>query len=79
MNVFSTTMQATVRVPQDGFTQDELKAHLRASKIPADARLIPTIVREVDISESTYEARLREGLGEEKGQTEVAFLAEWTQ
>lgn len=75
MSGFTTAMQATIRVPQDGFTVDDLKAHLRASKIPADARLIPTNVREVDPEPGyqTGDAIVR------SEHTEVGFIAEWIQ
>ena len=69
---FKTHMQATVRVPQDGFTVDELKAHLRASKIPADARLLPTTVK--DVTPGYHDDR---DPGEVS--TQIGFIAEWTQ
>lgn len=44
---FSTTLSAEIRVPQSGFTLDELKQHMRTSRIPLDASLRPAIVRNV--------------------------------
>lgn len=68
--MFSTKMQATVRVPQEGFTQAELKAHLSASKIPADARLVPTLVR-FDVDPEQGGVTYPDG--------EIALVAEWSQ
>lgn len=73
MSGFATAMQATIRVPQDGFTVDDLRAHLRASKIPADARLIPTNVREVDIEGDPHNPDFRSTV------EEVGFIVEWSQ
>lgn len=44
---FSTTLSAEIRVPQSGFRLDDLKQHMRASRIPLDALLKPAIVRDV--------------------------------
>lgn len=40
---FRTTMQAEIRLLDDGFTLDSLKAHMKASRIPLDARLCPEV------------------------------------
>lgn len=47
MSEFSTTLSAEIRVPQQGFTLEELKAHMRHTKVPADALLVPALVRDV--------------------------------
>jgi hypothetical protein len=76
MTRFSTQMEATVKVPQEGFSLDDLKAHLRASKIPVDARLVPTTVKEVDPSD-LYDSQFTpsEPVPE---RTEIGFIAKWT-
>lgn len=72
MTRFSTQMEATVRVPAEGFTQDDLRSHLRASKIPADALLVPTIVVDVDPEPDP------EMGGTQETRREVGFIAKWT-
>ena len=76
MGQFKTAMQAEVRVPQEGFTQEELKQHLKDTKIPANAKLRPAIVKVVNPSDA-YDSQFHpdQPVPEE---TEVAFIAEWS-
>jgi hypothetical protein len=74
MGQFRTSMQATVRVPQEGFTVEDLKKHLRESRIPNGARLRPTVVQDVDV-----EAPGAVALDRPKRDPEVGFVAEWAQ
>ena len=67
MSEFKTTMQAEIRVPQAGFTLDDLKSHMRSAKVPLDARLKPAVVRDAYPDERDPN----------EGSTEVAFIAEW--
>ena len=62
MSGFRTTHHAEINVPQDGFTLEELKAHMSKTKVPRDARLRPAIV----------------GNAMDPGADEVVrFMAEW--
>ena len=66
MGQFKTTHTAEIRVPQEGFTLDDLKAHMRKSKVPVDSRLKPAIVKTiVDPEQGGWEG------------DEIAFEAEW--
>lgn len=58
--MFSTIHSAEIRVPQDGFTVDDLKTHMRRSKVPLDARLKPVVVgNAMDPSDSDDEVRFK--------------------
>lgn len=41
---FHSTMTAEIRLPESGFVVEDLKAHMKAQKIPLDARLKPVLV-----------------------------------
>jgi hypothetical protein len=43
-STFRSVLSAEISVPDEGFTLDDLKAHMRAQKIPTDARLKPAVV-----------------------------------
>lgn len=62
---FSTAHSALIKVPQDGFTLDDLKVHMRKTKVPAGARLTPTLV-----------GNAMEDVGTND---EFAFKAEWVE
>lgn len=71
MSGFKTEMEATVRVPQEGFSLDDLKAHLRTSRIPLDCRLVPTTVRDLNVEGDLHEEQT-------PGYTEtIGFIAKW--
>lgn len=50
---FRTTMQAEIRLLDDGFTLDSLKAHMKASRIPLDARLCPEVAEDAQPGRDT--------------------------
>ena len=62
-------MQAEIRVPQEGFTLDDLKTHMRDSKIPLSATLRPAIVTPVSYANDDQPDDVH---------GEVAFLTEWS-
>lgn len=47
MGKFPTQMSAEIQIPEDGFTVDDLRSHMRSAKIPMDSRLSPAVVRDV--------------------------------
>lgn len=60
--MFKTTHSAEIGLPREGFTLADLKDHMRKTKVPADSRLRPAIVRDSMDPEADPEVR---------------FVAEW--
>lgn len=59
MAEFPTILSAEIRVPEEGFTPDELRAHLRSQKIPTDAKVKPVVVGNAMDPSDDREVRFR--------------------
>lgn len=62
---FSMSHEARIRVPQDGFTLEDLQAYARRQKVPKGAKWTPTLMGNAMDPVGTND--------------EIAFVVEWVE
>lgn len=56
--MFPTILKAEIALPEEGFSLDDLKTHLRGQRVPTDVKLKPVLVGNAMDPDSADEVRL---------------------